>query len=210
MGASRVGRAVKCAVVIPVGPGHEAYALTAVASVSAAWKADPGPFDELEFAVVWDRAGALGRSKARNKAMDEHPADFHFLLDADDLMLPSAFSLVVREADATFGAIMLDRQVFAHNEWPVTRETLFAKGAKGTLAMGCFVRGDLGLRFNEAMDVAEDYDFYLRLPSFVKIRQPLVSIGYSKPSATGPRGYEKIDWIGECNRVIGLYAQAEQ
>ncbi len=120
-------------------------------------------------------------------------------------MYPNALTLCDTGVDATFGAIMLDRKPYRQNVWPVTRQTLFEAGAMGTLSMGCFVRGDLGLRFNEEMDIAEDYDFYMRLPSFAKRKEPLVSIGYHLPSAKGPRGYEEIDWIGECNKVIARY-----
>lgn len=199
---------MKVAVIIPVGPGHEQLANDAVASVATAWRTNQGPFTELAFAVMRDHEGKLGRSRARNLGMQNNPADFHFLLDADDRMLPETFSLVDLAAPATFGAVMLERKISVQNVWPCTRDTLFEKGARGTLSMGCFIRGDLGLRFNEQMDVAEDYDFYMRLPGFTKIRAPLVSIGYKQPSARGPRGYFTIDWCGECEKVIARYAKA--
>lgn len=90
----------------------------------------------------------------------------------------------------------------------MTREDLFQHGALGTLSMGCFVRGDLGLRFDESMDIGEDFDFYLRLPSFTKRNKPLVHIGYTEPSAGGPRGASKVGWLDACAAVIERYRHA--
>lgn len=203
---------MRCVVVIPVGPGHETLVDRAWESVGAAWRyrekwQPQSPFTELDVVCVDDTRGALGRGAARNEGLDRFPADWHFLLDADDEMMPKAFGMLEPSVAATFGAIMLDGKPLPRDLHPVTRETLFERGARGTLTMGFFVRGDLGLRFNEQMDVGEDFDFYLRLPSFVKLPRPLVNIGYSLPSAGGPRGYEDTDWLGACNAVIRSYAQ---
>lgn len=198
---------MKCTVVIPVGPGHQAYAERAASSARLSF-VDPGPFTELEVVVVPDHEGQLGRSAARNRGMDEHPADWHFLLDADDQMTAYAFTRVDIDYSATFGLVWLDGRMARHNVYPVTRETLVRKGAKGTLSMGCFVRGDLGLRFDESLDAGEDFDFYMRLPDFTKVPWPLVDIGYSKPSAGGPRGYDKIPWLEICNDVIRRHTEA--
>lgn len=196
---------MKVVVITPVGPWHERLVDEATASVRRAWKAWRGPFTELHHEIVPDPEGQLGRSRARNQGMDEHPADFHFLLDADDQMMPDAFRLVDVMAPATFGAVCLNGKVRTWNVWPLDRRTLLERGAHGTLSMGCFVRGDLGLRFNEDMDVAEDFDFYLRLPGFTKRREPLVSIGYDQPSARGPRGYFETNWLEQCNALIDSY-----
>lgn len=196
---------MKVAVIIPVGPGHEELAKRAVASVRSAWATHRGPFTEFVVHVVDDTKGELGRSAARNRGMDEAPADWHFLLDADDEMYTGAFRLVDLEASATFGAITLLGRRYRRDVWPCTRDTLLARGAHGTLSMGCFVRGDLGLRFDESLDAGEDFDFYMRLPSFTKRLEPLVSIGYDQPSAGGPRGYESIDWLKACNEAIDRY-----
>ncbi len=195
--------------VIPVGPGHEHLGMQAIASAEHAWQQTRGPFTEMRVRPVFDPDGNLGRSRARNLGLEER-ADWHFLLDADDQMRKYAFSLVDVAQPATFGSVCLDGHTYRGNVHPVTRETLFERGAHGTLSMGLWVRGDLGLRFDEALDVAEDFDFYLRLPGFVKKREALVSIGYKNPSATGPRGYARIDWVGECNKVIARYRNAEE
>lgn len=195
------------AVIIPVGPGHEKLAKRANRSVTAAWKQSPGPFSICRVAMVPDPHGELGRSRARNRGLDENPADWHFLLDADDEMCLGAFELVDLEAPATFGAICLKGRRYVDDVWPCTRELiLHRRFARGTLSMGCFVRGDLGLRFDESLDVGEDFDFYLRLPSFTKREEPLVSIGYDQPSAGGPRGYETVSWLQVCDHIIARYS----
>lgn len=191
-------------VVIPVGPGHQELAGAAKVSVLRAWACSRGPFTDLQVVPVADHDGRLGRSRARNVGLDV-PADWHFLLDADDEMMPNAFGFVDLAASATFGAVCLNGQPYIRDRQPVTRETIFEHGAHGTLSMGCFVRGDLGLRFNEGLDVGEDFDFYLRLPDFTKRTAALVSIGYDHPSAGGPRGYHEIDWREICRRVIDGY-----
>lgn len=196
------------AVVIPVGPGHEKYALDADRSVGEAWTRSQGPFDAMHIAVVPDHQGTLGRSAARNLGVRENPADWYFFLDADDEMLPRAFELVRLEHPATFGAVCLNRKVYRKNVYPVNRALLFKRGAVGTLSMGCFVRADVARAapFDESMDAGEDFDFYLRLPGFVKIKEPLVSIGYDKPSAHGRRGYLCCDWGAVCAKVIQRYS----
>jgi hypothetical protein len=139
--------------------------------------------------------------------LDDNPADWHFLLDADDEMAPGAFSLVDLAAPATFGAVCLNGHI-TPLQAPLTKADLFRLGAYSTLSMGCFVRGDLGLRFNPLMDLAEDFDFYARLPGFTKRREPLVSIGYSRPSSIGPRGTGDVDWVSACADVLARYAAA--
>lgn len=194
---------ISCAVIIPIGPGHEMLAERAVRSVQDSWAYHPGRFSSYVIQRVRDPYGKLGRSAARNLGMNMHPgASYHFLLDADDQMVKGTFCRVDVEAPATFGAIMLCGEISRENVYPVTRETLRKRGALGTLSMGCFVRGDLGVRFDESLDVAEDFDFYMRLPGFVKVPYPLVDIGYDQPSAGGPRGYDRIDWLGACNSII--------
>lgn len=199
---------MKCAVVIPVGPNHEAYLDACVTSVKKAWECGRGPFTKLEFVIMRDPQGAHGRSAMRNEGMASVTTDWYFLLDADDLMMRGAFQMLAPEVDATFGAVWIERKVTPGNRWPVTRDDLFKYGADGTLSMGCFVRGNLGLQFDEALDVGEDFDFYLRLPSFVKRFDPLVAIGYRR-SAGGPRSSAGTRWREACWDVVQRYARAE-
>ncbi len=196
---------MKVTVIIPVGPGHHLFLQSALASVHYAWKNDHGPFSDISWIWIDDQDNPIGRSAARNIGL-EQKSDWFFLLDADDQMMPDAFSLVDLNHPATFGAVMIRNAIWRENVWPVTREKIFEHGAKGTLSMGFFLRGDVDIRFNEDMDAGEDFDFYMRLPGFIKIRDPLVSIGYDKPAAHGPRGYKKIKWLDICNEVIASYA----
>lgn len=200
---------MNCVVVIPVGPGHGRLSIRAFASVQDAWAQNPGPFRELQTVLVDDMDGTLGRSRARNQGLDDNPADWHFLLDADDEMMPRAFGLASMTHPATFGAICLNGKVTLANRAKVTRETLLSYGARGTLSMGCFLYGNLGLRFDESLDIGEDFDFYLRLPGFLKVREPLVSIGYDQPSAGGPRGLASEGWVEACDRVVERYRTTE-
>lgn len=194
----------KLVVVIPVGPGHERFVRQAVESVENAWRFDRGAFTDVRVEIIYDPAGE-GRSAARNRGL-EKPADWHFLLDADDVMTPWALSWNSRQHAATFGAVWLDRKRSIHDRYPLTREDLFTYGPLGALSMGCFVRGDLGLRFNEQLHVGEDYDFYLRLPNFLKVNEPLVRIGYHRPSAAGPNSSADANWIEVCTDIIAQYA----
>lgn len=203
--ARRVSNSVT--VIIPVGPGHEELGKQAARSVREAWKHSHGPFTSMKLVLVDDGEGDLGRSAARNKGLDENPAKWHFLLDADDRMMLPAFTLIDQDATATFGAVCLDRRVLRENVYPVNHDILRRFGARKTICMGFFVRGDLGLRFDESLDVGEDFDFYMRLPDMVKVRDPLVSIGYKQPSASGPRGRggKKIQWTEVCDEIIARY-----
>lgn len=198
---------MKLAVVIPVGPGHETYAQDAKDSVRLAWERTHGPFDAIGVACVSDARGELGRSAARNAGVRSMEADWYFFLDADDALMPNAFGLVDLEYPATFGAVCLNGAISADNVFPLVRDDLFRLGAKGTLSMGCFVRGEVAKAtpFDESLDAGEDFDFYLRLPGFVKIKESLVSIGYRNPSAGGPRGYETIRWFDVCASIIDRY-----
>lgn len=195
---------------IPVGPGHEDFAHSAVRSVETAWRYSHGVFSALEIVTVPDPDGVMGRSAARNSGVSEHPSDWYFFLDADDEMLPPAFTLVRPDYPATFGAVCLNGRIARENVHPLTPEKLLQHGARGTLSMGCFVNGDVAKStpFDESLDAGEDFDFYLRLPGFVKLREPLVSIGYHRPSAGGPRGYEDIDWWSVCDEVCERYRAA--
>lgn len=187
-----------CRVITPVGPGHEDVVVRAAMTVQAATY-NPGMFDYIEHCIVDDRDGGMGRGLARNKAMWD---GWMFFLDADDMMMPDAFELCDFDSPATFGAVCIEGVITEANKFPCTQADLKKYGARGTLSMGFFYNGNL--RFNEDMIIGEDFDFYMRLPSFVKVKEPLVSIGRG-PSAHGPRGYDRIDWQGECQKVISSY-----
>lgn len=198
---------MRLAVITPVGPGHEAAAARAMASVDVACGASC--FGSVRHVIVEDHAGNMGRSHARNIGMDSE-ADWFFFLDADDTMRPDALTLNRFNEPATFGAVSLNGRIYDRNIQPCGWRQIALNGARGTLSMGCFVRADIAraVRFDESLDAGEDFDFYLRLPGFTKIARPLVDIGYDTPSATGPRGYDNIDWTGICNGIIEKYVTA--
>ncbi len=193
---------MRLVIITPVGPGHEVYAERAIKSVHEASWHRVG-FTSVRHVVVSDKDGKLGRSKARNIGMADD-ADWYFFLDADDRLRGDALTRNDFEAPATFGSLSLNGRPFISNVWPCGWREVALHGARGTLSMGFFVRADLAqrLRFDEAMDRGEDFDFYMRLPGFTKLAEPLVDIGYDLPSAGGPRGYDSIDWIGICNAVV--------
>jgi len=196
---------MKITVIIPVGPGHEKCAFEAMTSAGTAWDYSHGPFTHLCVVMIGDTHGKLGRSGARNRGLDCNEADWFFLLDADDEMLPGAFREVNLNFPATFGAVCVNDDIIAANVYPLTRKMILRCGAHGTLSMGFFLKGDVETRFDETLDKGEDFDFYMRLPGFKKVMAPLVSIGRNIPSAGGPRGYGKIKWLDICNEVIDKY-----
>lgn len=200
--------------ITPVGPGHERVSLECDGSTKRAWAHSKGPFTSLSHFFFDDTQGKFGRSRARNMLVGAHRAEWYLFIDADDICDKHAFGLFGAalsanpELIAVFGAVCTDRSgVIGENKYPLNWSGLLKHAACGTLSMGCFVRSDVAFEtpFNESMDAAEDFDFYLRLlrgRSWVKIKEPLVMIRTQIPSATGPRGYTSLDWRGACQRVV--------
>jgi len=211
-----MGAVVRLTVITPIGPGHEQHAPECAASVLTAWGFSRGPFTRLTHELIIDTAGDMGRSAARNGAIQGSDADWLFLLDADDLMRPDAFHWVGEAVErddvvAIFGAVSTDAQgTIAENVYPCGWGDVLEHGARGTLSMGCYVRGADAKEepFNEAIDKGEDFEWYLRLleyRAFVKLPRPLVTIRTKVPSAIGPRGYRSLDWRKACDRFVDEY-----
>ena len=107
--------AMKCAVITPVGPGHQALLEDSCApSVERAKAYSLGPFEAVEHLVMDDTEGKHGRSNRRNEALSiaqEKGAGWVFFLDADDVMTPNAFEAFGKviadepELDAVWGLI---------------------------------------------------------------------------------------------------------
>lgn len=120
-----------CAIIIPVGPGHEILCNEALTSVNESFKKNAGLFSEIIPIQIDDHEGILGRSKARNtgiqKAM-EMGIEWLFFLDADDLMVPRSFEYVapyLEDYDAVWGSI-----------WTIEQgETVLKPGDVGTLVL---------------------------------------------------------------------------
>ncbi|HYD68944.1 FkbM family methyltransferase [Azospirillum sp.] len=220
----------KCAIVIPVGPGHEGLSQQAIASVQAAAQTDPGPFTDFDCLLIDDTAGTKGRSAARNEGVRkaaERGADWLFLLDADDLMTPNAFQLIeshVNRADALWGLI-LEGEGSTADKGTVTGSIrtpqlpriqglpdLLLHDPFMTLQMGHFVRTDVALAnpFDETMDVGEDFDYYLRIwesARCLKIPAPLF-LNRRGLHSSGPRSATGADWRVAVERVLDKARQA--
>lgn len=204
---------MRVTVITPVGPSHERYVEDCKASVLDAM--DYAAPASLVHDCIDDTSGELGRSRARNIAAARAKSDWLLLLDADDLLHREAFDELhaAVSADpsivAVFGAVNTDRfGIVPENKYPLRWADLLRHGPEGTLSMGCFIRSDVFVPFNETMDAGEDFDFYLRVlhnRRWVKIRQPLAIIRRDVPSATGPRGYESLDWWGACWKVVNEF-----
>lgn len=195
---------ISCSVITPVGPGHEEIVERCKESVKRAINYSKGKFDEINHIIVEDVKGEMGRSAARNKGMND--SDWYFFLDADDCLMEYAFGLNCFGYDATFGAIQTNGKITKENKQIVDKEIIIKYGAQGTLSMGFFIKSEIAkkLKFNEELNKAEDFEFYCRLLDYKikKHSKPLVDIDRLTPSATGPRGYEKIDWWKECEAII--------
>jgi len=210
---------MRIAAIIPVGPGHIWVHDDCADSVKLAAKRISDI--ELDCKPYPDHEGKLGRSRARNLAIEASPeADWYFLIDADDLCCIDAFELFRASLAANprlvavFGAINSDQMISElltrDNVFPLDWAGIMERGAKGTLAMGCFIRADVARAtpFNEEMDIAEDFDFYLRAlhrREWAKIDMPLVTIRHNVPSAGGPRGLATIGWREACGAVVERY-----
>ncbi len=210
---------VKCAVIMPVGPGHEALALDAQDSVRAAFDHAPGGFTALELIVIDDTAAKLGRSQARNNgvaAAAAAGADWIFFLDADDIMNAGAFAAAtpaLAKYDAVWGAIA---ELAPDEESGILRaeqlaeihgiEQLLSCDPYGLLQMGHFVKTPVALAnpFDTALDAGEDFDYYLRVWAkykCTKIPQPLF---YNRRGmhSTGPRSATGRQWRENVQKLV--------
>ena len=202
---------LRLAVVTPVGPGHAELYAQCRASVNAAWRYSRGPFTALDLIAVDDGKGELGRSRARNLGIERAAAagaDWLFFLDADDLMVEGALDAVtpyVADHDAVWGMILglSPTETHPHLRIPqivsmTTIEELLVFDPFLTLQMGHFVRtaAAQALRFDEAMDAGEDFDYYLRLWSkhrAIKVAREFFINRHARHS-TGPRAASATDW----------------
>ncbi|MEO7727005.1 MAG: FkbM family methyltransferase [Burkholderiales bacterium] len=210
---------MKCAVVTPVGPGHEYFALDAEESAHQAHATAAGPFADLIYIKVDDTRGELGRSAARNQGVrlaQQGAAEWIFFLDADDIMCPQAFANVgahVGSYDAVWGAIyeLADDEesgaIRAGQLMPITRlDQVLGNDPFITLQIGHFVKTAVALAvpFAPELDAGEDFDYYLRVWSqfnCVKIAQPFF-FNRRATYAGGPRAASDRDWRVAVERII--------
>ena len=105
------GEKLICAVITPVGPGHDTIFDECSASVTAARENNSGAFNEILHLRIDDPLGKFGAGKARDVGTREaitRGSDWIFFLDADDVMTPNAFELIspyLNSYDAVWGAV---------------------------------------------------------------------------------------------------------
>jgi glycosyltransferase involved in cell wall biosynthesis len=222
-----------CAIIIPVGTGHEALYEEALASVHKSFQGYNGIFSEIVPLKIDDPEGKLGRSKARNlgikRALDLG-AEWLFFLDADDLMVPHAFGYVtpyVQDFDAIWGSIWsIEEGEAIPKERPFQEPFLYnikevlSYDPFETLQMGHFVKTAVAREtlFDENRNTGEDFDYYLRVwekHRCIKIPLPLF---YNRRGlrSRGPKSATGVEWrqsveplLDEYRRKYGVYLATE-
>ncbi|MBI2296306.1 MAG: glycosyltransferase family 2 protein, partial [Betaproteobacteria bacterium] len=218
-GPSAADGRLRCAVVTPVGPGHELLAEDSAESVAAAFDRNAGPFSDIDIIRVDDTQGLLGRSEARNCGVREaqrRQAQWIFFLDADDLMHPDAFgamSAYYRDYDAVWGLICEltpDEGDYVEREGQVREierpEAILLNDPTLTLQMGHFVRTAAAAAnpFDTALDCGEDFDYYLRQWERFRCRKAPVPLFLNRRGmhATGARSATGRQWRASVERII--------
>lgn len=210
---------MKCAIITPVGPGHEVLAQACQISVREAIHFSTGRFDEVIHFIQNDTKGQLGRSKARNILINqcyEQEIDWLFFLDADDLMIQTAFLEIaeyLHQYDAIWGNII---ELQPGNDKPMPRvpqirtldsiEQLLMFDPFHTLQIGHFVKTPIAHKvlFDETLDTGEDMAYYLSVwKSYqaVKIR-PSFFINRRGMHAIGPHSASGKQWNDTVSDLI--------
>ncbi len=212
----------RCAIISPIGPGHEAIYQAASNSIRSACERSAGPFQEIIPFRIDDSQGQIGRSKARNAAVQQaarQGIEWVFFLDADDMLVPDIFTNVepyLDNYDAIWG------QIFSFDDG--SNGAQYREGQLGitdrfadilnndpyfTLQMGHFVRTEVALAnpFDEQMDVGEDFEYYLRVwekHRCIKLGVPLFANRRGLHSS-GPRSATGKDWTIVVNDLLQQY-----
>lgn len=216
---------MKCGIITPIGPGHQAlFEARCRASVERALGYSRGPFDEVTLYAMDDGEGRHGRSNRRNAAIAqavEDGIDWVFLLDADDELATNAFEAFGRrlaeepEIDALWGLICEADAEGAPQLREDQPESLssyaefLATPPYLALQIGGFVRTAALARFgfDERMDAGEDYKLYLQLWRHCACRKrpEIFFINRRDRHSTGPRAATGQDWRLTVDR---LWAEA--
>jgi tetratricopeptide (TPR) repeat protein len=212
-------RAYRCAVITPVGPGHEKLYDECLDSINRAFANNKGIFSEIVPISIDDTGGKLGRSKARNIAIRraaEQDIEWLFFIDADDLMSPLAFeyvSLYLDKYDGVWGSIWpIEYGAQTAEERPgqlpflYSIEDVLAGDPFVTLGIGHFVKTPVALStpFDESLDAGEDFDYYLRVwEEYRCIKIPLPFWYHRRGShSQGPRSATGCDWRQRVENII--------
>jgi len=203
-----------CAIITPVGPGHEALLEQSCRpSIARAEAYRRGPFDEIRHYVMDDTQGRHGRSNRRNDALRrarEEAVDWVFFLDADDVLAPNAFEAFGRCLAAEPGLDALWGLICAFDdagepqlregqpEHIDTRAELLAVPPFLSLQIGAFVRTECAARFgfDPAMDTGEDFKFYYQLWAHCRCakRPEIFFVNRRGAHSSGPRAATGQDW----------------
>ena len=203
-------------VIIPVGPGHEESVDRARLSVMAAQDSAQYAGD-VRCLVVDDTQGELGRSKARNMAVESAKTDWVFFLDADDMMHPNAIQAWMNHEghDAIWGTLREQTGQYLVERYEVAPITSYEQLIKyppaWTVKIGHFIRADIARKypFNEDMNCGEDWDYYLRVwkhENCIKIPEPFY-VKIAGNHSTGPKSATGRDWT---ESVEGQLAEARK
>jgi len=202
---------MKCAIITPIGPGHEPWYEICRNTIETAWNYSQGPFDGLDVIPMWDLEGAHGRSARRNDGIAQaqrEGCDWIFFLDADDMLHGEAFERFAKHMDgrdAVWGTIceatLQPPSVHVRpNQLPRADklDDILRKDPFLTLQMGHFVRTECAAEvgFDTAMDVGEDFKYYIELWkrfSCAKV-EDVFFVNVRGCASTGPRSGDGRMW----------------
>jgi tetratricopeptide (TPR) repeat protein len=218
-----VRKKCRCAVITPVGPGHEDLYNECLASILKSFDTEKGNFSEVMPIRIDDIHGKLGRSRARNHGISkavEQGFEWIFFIDADDLMAPSAFEYVspyLDEFDGIWGSIWpIEKGERKPKERPYQLPFLYSIkdvwscDPSLTLGIGHFVRTSAALSepFDESLDAGEDFDYYMRVWTKHKcIKIPLPFWYHRRGThSQGRRSATGTEWRERVEKIIKAYA----
>lgn len=169
---------MKCAIITPIGPGHNKLYEKCKNSIIEAINHSKGSFEDIILIPVDDQEGKFGRSAARNRAIKDasnRGIDWLFFLDADDLILPYAFKAVspyLNNYDAVWGNIAEIEKGKEESSLRIPQiltinniKELLIFDPFYTIQMGHFAKTTVALQnlFDESMDCGEDFKYYLKV-----------------------------------------------
>ena len=178
---------VRLGIITPIGPNHRHSFESADQSIDDAWMHDKGPFTSILKIALPDEDGNIGRSARRNYGIEiaiKNQCEWIFFLDADDLMYPEAFKNFQKYSntyDAVWGNICEmpygDFSSLKIRESQLRETEIFSDLLSVdpflTLQMGHFIKTHVAasVKFDETMNIGEDFNFYLRVCSRFKFKK---------------------------------------